>query len=239
MPVSARKLAANRANARKSTGPRSIAAKEKVSQNRTVHGLAGKFQVLDYESQEEFDHFLSQLIEDQQPVGLAEVELVKKLAEHTWLSKRALRMQEACFSTEPTTPEQKKNGQQAIGIRSDLDVYLRYHAAQDRAYRRASQDLLQRRDQRLKEARGFESQKRAEASEARKEASEARKQSAEARSTERHTQTLAAAKARRQQEEIKAAKALADILPPDFAANSPDVPFPAGFFNDWGPQAGS
>ena len=40
--VSEKQLVANRANAQKSTGPRSPETQAKVSQNRTTHGLCGK-----------------------------------------------------------------------------------------------------------------------------------------------------------------------------------------------------
>jgi hypothetical protein len=116
-------------------------------------------------------------------------------------------MQEACFSTEPTTPEQKKKGQQAIGIRSDLDVYLRYHAAQDRAYQRASKEFRERRKERLKEQIGFERQKQAQAEETRK--------------AELHAHKVKAARARCEREQahanlagIKLGEKMAAILPP-------------------------
>ena len=72
---------------------------------------------------------------------------------------------------------------------------------------RFSRTHTAKKNARLKAEIGFESQKRAEAAEARKEAEATRKQ-------EQHTHTVAAANARRQREEIKTAKALADILPP-------------------------
>ena len=207
MPVSARKLAANRANAKKSKGPVTDQGKAISSQNRLKHGLAGQFQVLDYESQEEFDRFLDLLVEDEKPVGLAERELVLKMAQHIWMSKRAIRCQEACFSAQPTTAEQKKRGEQAIGIRSDLDVYLRYHAAQDRAYQRAAKELLERRKQRLKEQVGFERQKQVRAEENRK--------------AELHAHKVKAARARAEREKtnanlasVKLGEKMAALLPP-------------------------
>jgi hypothetical protein len=39
---------------------------------------------------EEYDEFLAQLMEDEKPVGLAEIHLVRKMAQHTWLANRAL-----------------------------------------------------------------------------------------------------------------------------------------------------
>jgi hypothetical protein len=213
--VTAAQRAANRANGKKSHGPVSQTGKAAVSQNAVKHGLTGQFFVLEYEDQNLFDNFLKQLIEDEKPVGAAELQRVVKMAQHNWLSSRALRMQEACFSMEPTTSQQKRNGEQAIGIRHDLDNYLRYHSAHDRAYRRASQELIQRRKERQIAERGFVSQKHAEAEETRK--------------AEKHAQAMAIGKARLQMTEIRAAKAFADILPPDFAFDGPPPPLPDSY----------
>ncbi len=207
MPTSLRKLAANRANAQKSTGPTSQAGKTKVAQNRTVHGLAGQFQVLECESQDEFDRFLNALIADEKPVGLAEIELVKKMAEHSWLAKRALRLQDKMFVMSERTPEHIANDTCEISLRRELDIYVRYHTAHDRAYQRASKELRERRNERLKAAIGFERKKQLEADEKRK--------------TELHPHKLAAAASRAEREQsnailraIAAASKMERFIPP-------------------------
>jgi hypothetical protein len=174
MSASARKLAANRANAKKSSGPRSEPGREKVSQNAIQHGLTGRFQVLEGESQECFDNLFTQLIQDEQPVGAAEVELVRKMAEYTWLRERASRFLEACFLVVERTPEQRANDQAEIRVRPELERYLRYQTHHDRAYARASAELMKRRKERQLVERGFVSQKRAAAAEERRDASEKR-----------------------------------------------------------------
>ena len=163
MSISKRKLEANRRNAQKSTGPVTAEGKAAVSQNRTRHGLCGKFQVKPFESQEEYDAFLAQLMEDEKPVGLTEIDLVRKMAQHTWLANRALRFQEQMIVVKEQTP-----GDVTIQVRGDLDVHIRYHTTHDRAYQRALNQLIKVRNERLKAERGFESQKRAEAEEARR-----------------------------------------------------------------------
>ncbi len=211
-----KQIAANRRNAQKSCGAKTKAGKAIVSQNRTIHGLTGTFQVMLCERQADYDDFLDALIADEKPVGLAETQLVMKMAEHNWLSERAIRLQEGCFTMHPTDPAEKANNRQAVAIRCDLlELHIRYHSTHDRAYRRASQEFIQRRKERLKAEIGFESQKRAEADAAYKK--------------ELQAETLATAKARRQREEIRTAKALAAILPPDFATNPSYPPLPASF----------
>ena len=163
MPISARKLAANRANAKKSTGPTSAAGLEKSSQNRRTHGLCGKFAVLANESQELFDELLDAFVETEQPANPIEYELVVRMAQQRWLSSRAIAYQNACFEVLPETEENRRNHTKNVAINVELDRHLRYLAASDRAYARASAELARRKKDRELQARGFESQKRAEA----------------------------------------------------------------------------
>jgi hypothetical protein len=150
MPVSKRQLAANRANAQKSTGPTSAAGKEAVSHNAFKHGLCGKFHVLSCEDQSEYDDLFNGFMETEKPFDDVERELVAKMARHTWMSERAVRCQEACFLVQPQTPEEEANRQDGIAVRTDLEMYLRYQAAHDRAYQRASNEVTKRRNERRK-----------------------------------------------------------------------------------------
>ncbi|MGH9655541.1 MAG: hypothetical protein ACRD6B_19020 [Bryobacteraceae bacterium] len=213
--ATAKQIAANRRNAQKSTGPKSVETKAKVAQNGVKHGLCAKFRVLkELEKQEDFDALLNQLMEDEQPVGQAEIELVVKMAEHTWLAKRALRFQNQCFALEPKSPEQVKKGEIPVGVDlTYLEYYVRYHAAQDRAYQRASTELQKRKKARQLAKIGFASQKRAEAEESRK--------------AEKHAVHIATAKLRKQREEMKLGDDLAKMLPPDFDLSSLDQAFSA------------
>ncbi|MGH9610470.1 MAG: hypothetical protein ACRD34_12445 [Bryobacteraceae bacterium] len=216
-----KQIAANRRNSQKSSGPQppavnvSVETKAKVAQNGVKHSLCAKFRVLDeVEKQENFDAFLNQLIADEQPVGQAEIELVVKMAEHTWLANRALRLQNLCFALDPKTPEQAKSGDIPVGIEvKPLELYMRYHATHDRAYQRASAELQKRKKARELAEIGFASQKRAEAEESRK--------------AEKHAVQIATANLRKQREEIKLGDAIAQMLPPDFDLSSLDQAFPA------------
>ena len=170
MAISKRKLEANRRNAQKSSGPVSSSGKATVSQNAVRHGLAGQFRVLDYESQEQFDNFLNQLMQDEKPVGLAEIELVQKMAEHTWLAKRALRLQDSMIHVHERTPERKAAGEVEVSVQKEgLELYLRYHTTHDRAYQRASKELRERQKERRLAEIGFAREKRAQAEEERRE----------------------------------------------------------------------
>ena len=205
---SKRQLAANRANAKKSSGPRTEAGREKVAQNATKHGLSGgNFQVLSCENQDEYNALFERFLQAEKPVGDVERELVVKMARHTWLSERALRCQEGCFLVQPRTPEEKENRQHGIAVRADLEIYVRYQAAHDRAYQRASKELQERRKQRTKDEIGFVSQKRAEAQEARREAKENR-------DMEVHQYVVAYRAERLEQEIIRTRKLTAAVTAP-------------------------
>ena len=201
MSLNFRRLKANRANAQKSTGPTTPEGKSKVAQNRTVHGLTGAFHVLEGEDQALYDALLDQLMLDEKPVGIAEIELVKKMAEHTWLRERASRFQEACFIVMPRTPEQRANVEAEMAVRPELERYLRYQAHHDRAYARASAELLKRRKERRDLEIGFESQKS-------REAGETRRAARENRQVERHNIAVATAQTKLERELIRTAKLL-------------------------------
>src|SRR5579871_6341080 len=168
-----RKLAANRANAQKSTGPKTEEGKAKVAQNRTKHGLTGSFQLLPTENVAQFEELLNQFIVDEKPIGIVEVELVKKMAQHLWMSRRADCFQNGCFLVQQS-PEQALENEAQIDVRPELERYLRYQVHHDRAYQRASNELLKRRKERMLVERGFESQKRAQAAENRRDRKEER-----------------------------------------------------------------
>src|SRR5437773_11112766 len=66
-PPSARRLAANRANARKSTGPRTAKGKRRVGRNAMKHGLCAMYGVrLPSECGATFNTFLFELEEELQ-----------------------------------------------------------------------------------------------------------------------------------------------------------------------------
>ena len=167
--VSEKQLAANRANAQKSTGPRSPEAKAKVSQNRVRHGLTGAFRLLPTEDVEQYDEFLNQCMIDERPVGIIEVELVKTMAQHLWMSRRADCLQTSCFNVQPP-PEGHPTADCSIaGIHPAMELFLRYQMQHYRIYEKASRELQQRRKQRELSASRIESQQRAAAREIRHE----------------------------------------------------------------------
>src|SRR5262245_57541131 len=89
--TSPRKVAANRANARFSTGPKTEAGKNRSKRNRLRHGLRAQEIVLPQETQAEFERLRADLVVRHQPVGPMEHWLVQRIAVCLWRSQRAIR----------------------------------------------------------------------------------------------------------------------------------------------------
>ncbi len=160
-------IAANQMNAQHSTGPRSEEGKAAASRNNLKVGLTGHFIVMPWEEQEEFDMLFRKLLAEHQPSTGFETDLVQKMAQHYWLSLRALVLQEGCFDLDHVTLAEEQEKQ--------LALYMRYQTTHERAFERCGNELRKLRNESRKTKIGFESQKRKEADEARKQANENRK----------------------------------------------------------------
>ncbi len=99
--VSDRKLAANRENAKKSTGPRSERGKARSSQNAYKHGFFAKplyptaAQVT--QDRSDYDDMLDGLVDHYQPAGYIENVLVEKIAAGYLRSARIVRHEQVIF----------------------------------------------------------------------------------------------------------------------------------------------
>jgi hypothetical protein len=86
--VSDNKVRANRENAKKSTGPKTLSGKEKVSGNALTHGLTAEKHVIIGESIEEFNTFKDSMLKVYEPVGAYQEEIFIKLVELLWRLRR-------------------------------------------------------------------------------------------------------------------------------------------------------
>ena len=86
--VSSNKVRANRKNAKKSTGPKTLSGKEKVSGNALTHGLTAEKHVIIGESIEEFNTFKDSMFKVYEPLGAHEEEIFIKLVELLWRLRR-------------------------------------------------------------------------------------------------------------------------------------------------------
>ncbi len=93
--TSSRKVAANRRNALKSTGPRTTSGKRRVARNAVRHGFFSKWLLVQHqdgkESQSEYDDFYADIRKHYQPVGWLEVLWAEKIAVWSWRLRRLIR----------------------------------------------------------------------------------------------------------------------------------------------------
>ena len=96
--TSVKQLAANRANAKKSTGPRTEAGKSRSRLNSWKHGLTAKEITSVGESPRKFDAFRAELWEQLQPAAGLESVLADRLAAHAWRLRRVPGLEARCFA---------------------------------------------------------------------------------------------------------------------------------------------
>jgi hypothetical protein len=111
-----------------STGPRSIAGKDRSSQNARTHGLSSLtsvFVLLPGEDQKEWIELLRDLTNEFQPATRTERILVTDMAQSHWLTQRAINLQTSNIE-DPKA----------------FALYLRYQTTHHRAYFRALKQLV-------------------------------------------------------------------------------------------------
>jgi hypothetical protein len=82
------RAAVNRANAQKSSGPKTELGKAVSSQNSFKHGLYSKAIIIPGEDPAKFEALRADLAAEHCPVGLTEEMLVDEVAQHYWRMKR-------------------------------------------------------------------------------------------------------------------------------------------------------
>jgi hypothetical protein len=86
--TSEKQLQANRANAAKSTGPRSQAGKARSRLNSWKHGLSAKMLIIIGENADDFDELRAALMDEHDPQSILECEMVERLAVILWRLRR-------------------------------------------------------------------------------------------------------------------------------------------------------
>ncbi len=99
--ASDRQIAANRANALRSTGPLTSRGKTKASGNAVRHGLLAERPVLpEVETEEEWNEHVARVFEAAQPCGQLEIVLTERIAMQLWRLARAARFEQAVTSAQ-------------------------------------------------------------------------------------------------------------------------------------------
>jgi len=170
-PISAKQLAANRANAQHSTGPRTPEGKRRSAQNARKHGFtASTFAVIRLEELDEVARLRDDLIHDYRPVNAQELFAIERIALAQQSLLRVARLEAGLFtdaldetvcgdgtpivliSEELTgdievTRQQNRNYAVAEGMyrmcrKSNCwALFLRYQVQTERLYRRAIEEF--------------------------------------------------------------------------------------------------
>jgi len=140
--------ATNRANALHSTGPRTEAGKAVSARNATKHGLASGQLIVPGENPTEFESLLNNLLQEHHPASPSEELLVGEIAQSWWLTQRAIRLQNECFTLDGGVDEKR------------LSLLLRYQTTHQRAFHKALNTLGRLQKERRKLELGFVSQDR-------------------------------------------------------------------------------
>src|SRR4051812_17505030 len=87
--ISTAQLAANQANARKSTGPRTEEGKAKARYNARRHGLTGQFYCMSAQDEDAYQTFEANLLQDLKPVGHYEHQIAISIIQDYWRLNRS------------------------------------------------------------------------------------------------------------------------------------------------------
>jgi hypothetical protein len=96
--TSERKIQANRTNAMRSTGPKSVQGKARVSENAMTHGLNSQKVVLRGEDVVEYERLRKEAVAYYQPKGSMEERVVGRIVIHEWRIDRLDRIEGAVFN---------------------------------------------------------------------------------------------------------------------------------------------
>jgi hypothetical protein len=90
-------IQANRENAQKSTGPKSVEGKAISAKNAVKHGLFAVETVIKGENREDFELFRQKLLDEFAPNGAVETMLAERIISIGWRLKRIVRIQDQVF----------------------------------------------------------------------------------------------------------------------------------------------
>ena len=139
-------LSRNRANALKSTGPKTEDGKARSSLNRLDHGLAGRFRLLATESEEEYKQLQTSLDSEWNPQHATEQILVTQMAESHWKLRRIGIWQDGILQKYPNPFDPDLPAE----ISKRMMLLQRYEVSERRAFHKGMEDLRRLQNERRK-----------------------------------------------------------------------------------------
>lgn len=113
----------------RSTGPRTPEGKLASSRNSLKHGLSTGTLLIPGEDPSAFEDLRDTLLREHQPADATEEILVRELAQSYWLTQRAIRYQNECFTVDSV--DEKR-----------LALFIRYGSTHERAFHKALNAVL-------------------------------------------------------------------------------------------------
>jgi len=139
-------LSRNRANAQKSTGPKTEDGKARSSLNRLDHGLAGRFRLLPGESQEDYTQLQTSLDCEWNPQHATEQILVTQMAEAHWKLRRIGNWQDGILQKCPNPFDPDIPAE----VSKRMMLLQRYEVSERRAFHKGMEDLRRLQNERRK-----------------------------------------------------------------------------------------
>lgn len=136
MSTSAAQLAANTANARHSTGPRTPEGKTRSAQNARKHGLTAREVVIAPGEQEDFEELLADYQAEIHPQGVLQQTLFNELVAAAWNLRRIARL-EAELCAGASYHDLLANDE----LQNKLDRLARHHTRIERTFHRSLKEL--------------------------------------------------------------------------------------------------
>ncbi len=95
MPTSQKKIASNRCNAKRSTGPKTYDGKNITKYNGMVHGLTARTAVIPSEDPAEYDRLMADVAGTLRPRNAVEVMLISQACQANWAHTRSVKAETA------------------------------------------------------------------------------------------------------------------------------------------------
>ena len=114
--TSLKQIDANRLNALKSTGPRTLEGKQRSRKNAVRHGLTAETVITAIENVDDYQAFETTIVSDYQPRTAADRELASRLASVLWRLRRSTSIETGLFQiqgelmrNQNTGPQRRRN----------------------------------------------------------------------------------------------------------------------------------
>jgi hypothetical protein len=131
--TSYRQIEANRRNALKSTGPKTLAGKEQSRRNAIRHGLTAETVIGLLEDTEDYRQFEAAVMADYDAQSAVERELVLRLASLLWRLRRATTMETGLFEIQAVHPPVYPQSCQVLSDSHAVAVFQRASSVSARA----------------------------------------------------------------------------------------------------------